>query len=293
MPLGVNHQTTTTHASYIPNPVWSKEITRAFEANLIAANKVSRFDSDVSSYGSSIQIPNLSNLVANDKLSNTAGTLQAPEETHVNLPINKYKHVAFLIEDITAKQSKYNIFSEYTQKAGYALRKQLDTDVLNLVTGFSQAVSSYNSTITAQNLLDANKTLNQNDVPMADRCWLVHPETLSELLAIDNFTKYDATGYAGNIAEGRVGGNSGALKNENGLVGMLYGSPVYMTTQVPKTGNNTSNLYMHKEALALAVQKEVKVETSRENLYQGDLCMATILYGVVERRDNAGVEVKS
>ena len=116
MALGANDMTVTTGAAFIPT-VWSKEIIRATEANLVLANKVWRFDDDVKEYGNIIKIPSLSNLVALDKVANTQVTLQAPTETNVTLTVDTQKYTAFLVEDILKAQSKYNLMSEYTKKA--------------------------------------------------------------------------------------------------------------------------------------------------------------------------------
>lgn len=288
--LGANQMTPTTGAVFRPD-IWSKEITRAFEANLVVADKVSRFDQDVASKGKAIYIPNLSNLVANDKLSNTQVTLQSPTETSVTLTINAHKHVAFLVEDILAAQSQYNLISEYTQKAGYALKKALDTDLCNLATGFSGSAGAYNNTITTGYVLTAVKTLDDADVPQNERVWILKPKAVADLRTISDYTRYDGTGYAGAAQKGGIGKPD--MVRPNGLVGELYNAPVWMTTQVYQTGNNISNMYMHKEALAAAVQKNVRVQSQNRIDYLGELVVADILYGVIERRDNAGVEFKA
>jgi hypothetical protein len=41
------------------------------------------------------------------------------------------------------------------------------------------------------------------------------------------------------------------------------------------------------------MQKNVRVQSQNRIDYLGDLVVADVLYGVVERRDNAGVEFKS
>lgn len=290
MPLGANQMTVTTGAVFRPD-IWSKEITRAFESNLVLADKVSRFDQDVASKGKAIYIPNLSNLTAVDKIANSAVTLQAPTETSVTLTIDQHKHVAFLVEDILAAQSQYNLMSEYTSKAGYALKKAVDTAIANLATGFSTSAGTYNTTITTAAVLSAVQALDDADVPQTDRVWVLKPHAVNDLRTISDYTRYDGTGYAGGTATGAIG--DGKASRANGLVGTLYNAPVYMTTQVYQTGSNISNLYMHKEAIALAMQKNVRVQNQNRIDYLGELVVADVLYGLVERRDAAGVEFRN
>lgn len=287
--LGVNQMTQTTGNSF-RRDIWSKEVTRAFEANLVLANKVSRFDAE-SKGAKSVYIPNVSNLAAVDKVANTQVTLQAPTEGNVNLLLDKHKHVAFIVEDALKVQNNYNLLMEYTNKAGYALRKALDTDIANLATGFSSSAGTYNTTITTAAVLSAVQTLDDADVPQ-ERCWVLKPHAVSDLRTISDYTRYDGTGYSGATAYGFVG-KGGEGQREAGLVGMLYNAPVYMTTQVYQTGNNISNLYMHKEAIALGIQQEVRVQSDNRIDYLGELVVADIMYGVIERRDNAGLEFRN
>lgn len=279
---------TQTTGTVFRRDIWSKEITRAFEANLVLADKVSRFDAE-SQNAKSVYIPNLSNLTAVDKVANTQVTLQAPTETAVNLLLDTHKHVAFLLEDALKVQQSYNLMSEYSNKAGYALRKAVDSSVANLATGFSQSSGTYNTTLTVAVMLTAVQTLDDADV-YEDRVWVLKPHAVADLRTLSDFMRYDGTGYAGGTATGGVGN---AQRRPNGLVGMLYNSPVYMTTQVYQTGNNISNLYMNKEAIALGIQQQVRVQSDNRIDYLGELVVADVQYGVIERRDLAGLELKN
>lgn len=286
--LGVNQMTQTT-GNVFRRDIWSKEVTRAFEANLVLADKVSRFDAD-SAGAKSVYIPNVSNLSALDKIANTQVTLQSPTETSINLLLNKHKHVAFVIEDALKVQNNYNLMSEYTNKAGYALKKALDTDIANLATGFSTSAGTYNTTVATTAVLAAVQALDDADVPQADRVWVLKPHAVADLRTISDYTRYDGTGYAGGAATGGIG--NGAVR-PNGLVGSLYNAPVYMSTQVYQTGNNISNLYMHKEAIALGIQQNVRVQSDNRIDYLGTLVVADLMYGVIERRDGAGIEFRN
>ena len=288
MALGANQMTVTTGANMIPT-IWSKELIRATEANLVLAPLVWRFDSDVSDFGQVIKIPNLSNLVALDKIANTAVTLQAPTESVTTLTVDTHKYVAFLVEDMLKVQSRYDLLSEYTKKASYALRKAIDSALANLTTGFSQSAGAYNTTLTTAAVIAAVNTLNTGDVPMEERFWSMHPKGLADLYTLSDYMRYDGTGVSNLAAEGRVGSMSGNKKAQ----GRLYGSDVFVSTQQPKSGNNTSNMYAHKEALALALQKAPRVQSEYKTEYLGNLVVADVLLGVIETRDAFGVELKA
>lgn len=290
MALGTNHMTTTTGNVFRPD-IWSQEILRKFEATLVLANKVQRYDQDVVNKGKTIQIPKLSNLSALDKVSNTEVSLQAPTETSISLSLDKHKHTAFLVEDLLDAQANYNLLSEYTQKAGYAIKRAVDTDLANLATGFSTSKGTYNTTLTVQVMLDSVQALDDNDVPDEDRCWVLRPHAVADLRTLSDYMRYDGTGYAGGHAYGGIG--QADKKRPNGLRGMLYGSEVYGTSQVAQTGNNISNLYIHREALALAMQKAPRVQSDYKVEHLGHLVVADVIYGVVETRDEAGIELRN
>jgi hypothetical protein len=291
MSLGANQITKASHGNFAPI-LWSKETIRAFEANLVLGNKVNRSrDGEVRSFGQSIKMNTISNLAAFNKVGNTAVALQDPTESQVTLLINQHKYTAFLVEDIIKAQSNVDLMSEYTSKAGYAVNKAFDSDIAALATGFSQSTGTYNTALTEDVLLDSVETLDLQDVPQNDRCFTLRPEAVRDLRDIDDYTRFDGTGYAGGFAMGSIGDGKGI--RPNGLVGMLYNAPVYMTTQIQKAGNNISNMYFHKDAIAAAVQQSPRVQTQYKVEYLGFLTVVDMLYGTVELRDNAGLELKS
>lgn len=291
MSLGANQINTTSHNIFNPI-IWSKETIRAFEATLVLGDKVNRSrDGEVKQFGQSIKMNTISNLQAFDKVNNTSVALQDPTESQVTLSVDKHKYAAFLVEDMEKVQANVDLMSEYTSKAGYAVKKAFDTDLANLATGFSQNEGTYNTALTEDALLDSVETLDLADVPQNDRCWVLRPEAVRDLRDIDDYTRYDGTGYAGQFASGTLG--DGSKIRPNGLVGMLYNAPIYMTTQIAKTGNNISNMYFHKDALAAAVQMNPRVQSDYKLEYLGYLTVVDMLYGVVELRDNAGLELRS
>jgi hypothetical protein len=50
---------------------------------------------------------------------------------------------------------------------------------------------------------------------------------------------------------------------------------------------------MHKEAIALGIQQDVRVQSDNRIDYLGTLVVADLMYGVLERRDNAGIEFRA
>jgi hypothetical protein len=277
MGLGSAHQTVTTGANFIPE-IWSKEVQRATEANLVAAKLVKRFDSEVSNKGDVLHIPKISNLTATAKSASTAVTFSSPTEDKVDLTVGSHYHIGFIIEDILDAQSAYRLAEEYKQKASYGLAKQVDTDILALYTGLSQSVGSAGVPPTDGNVLRAIQYLDDADAPMTERSFVMAPSLKSTLLQIDRYVDTDFVGDQ---------------PVKTGLFGQRYGLNFHVSTNVPTSSSNPINLIMHKEAFACAMQKNVTMKSDYIIEYLGQAYVFQVLYGVAEYRDAFGVQLLS
>ena len=130
MALGTNHVTNTTGATFIPE-LWSDEIIAAYKQNLVMANLVSKM-SFKGKKGDTLHIPKPTRGTAAAKAASTQVTLQAATETEIQVLVNKHYEYSRLIEDITEAQALASLRQFYTSDAGYALAKQVDTDLIQL-----------------------------------------------------------------------------------------------------------------------------------------------------------------
>lgn len=272
--------------------VWSKSTIVATESKLVVAPKVKRFDAEVASKGDVIHVPNVSNFDgARDKSANTNVTLDTITDTTTDITIDKHKYVAFAIEDKLAKQSQYDVTSYYTERAGYAIAKAIDSDLLALYSDLTTTdVGSYESDITDATILAAIQQLELNDVPMEDRCFVIHSGQMTALLGIDKFVKADYLGQYDmptRVAEG---------PSSASMFGTIYGIPVYYTTNVAITTGTTNyvhNMLFHKEAFALALQMSPRVQMEYDIDMLADKVVTDTLYGVKTLRPTFGVEIRS
>lgn len=285
MALGTNQITGTTAATWRPN-IWAKQVLAAREANLVLVPLVKHYDRDIASMGQTVEIPNLSNLTANVKTANTQVTLQAPTETKQTLTINKHYEASFLVEDFADAQSAYDIASEYTEKAGYALAQQMDSSLASAMTsGFTQTVGTAGTALVDSVVLSANKYLDDAKAPSDNRYFVVNPQGKKELLAIDKYIRYDAIG---------VGGSANSIRS--GQIGEIYGVQVFMSQNLVITAGTpiTNNyLFFHRDSTAIAIQRDVKMEHQRKTEYLGDLYVTSALWGVLVIRVDHGVLVIS
>lgn len=253
----------------------------ATEDNLVLANRVMRFDSEVSKSGDTIHIPNLANVTAVTKTPGTALTAAANTETEYTISVDQHKAVYQIIEDITSAQSDANLMGLYTQKIGYALAEAVDTSLAGLYSGLSQSVDC-STAVTDANIISGVEYLDVANAPRSDRSFVIHAEAMADLRGVDKFIAYDQTGSKG-------------VQVGNGLVANVYGVDVFMSNNIVTASGTPDvihNLLFHKEAFGLAIQKSVSVESDRSLSEVGDELLGQVLYGVSELRDAFAVDMQ-
>ena len=140
--------------------------------------------------------------------------------------------------------------------------------------GFSQEVNDGTAVLSASNVFNAVALLRKNAVPMSDLAGVFHPLNAFDLKS--------------NLTNTFVGRDT-ELSNEalrTGFVGNVAGVPIFETSNIADTsGNNpgTTGDYkgavFHRDALALAMMQDLKIETQREASLRADEIVATAVYG--------------
>lgn len=298
MALGTNHVTNTTGATFIPE-LWSDEIIAAYKQNLVMANLVSKM-SFKGKKGDTLHIPKPTRGSASVKSASAQVTLQAATESEVQVLVNKHYEYSRLIEDITEAQALASLRKFYTGDAGYALAKQVDTDLLALgrnvqggngTIAYDKAViasdgatlytGANEAAITDAGLRKIIQTLDDQDVPMDGRVLVLPPVARNVMMGLARFTEQAFTGETG-------GGNT----IRNGEIGNVYGVKVYVTTNCETaTGDARIGMMFHKDAFVLAEQMGVRSQTQYKQEYLGTLFTSDMLYGVAELRDNAAIAI--
>ncbi len=301
MALGTAHVTKTTAATFIP-AIWSDEIVASYQKNLVLANLIKKM-SFKGKKGDSVHIPAPTRGSASAKAASTQVTLIAATESEVVVTIDKHYEYSRLIEDIVETQALSSLRAFYTEDAGYALARQVDSDLVALgravqggggTTAYSGAFSGADGTtayVAAANtglgaLTDAAirrsiQRLDDADVPMDGRFLIVPPSSRNTLMGIARFTEQAFVGESG---------SSNTIRN--GEIGNVYGVPVFVTNNADTTSGSTAArvaLMGHKDFAVLAEQMGVRSQTQYKQEYLGTLFTADTLYGVKELRDGAAV----
>jgi len=305
-----NNVTVTSAANFIPE-IWSDEIVAAYKRNLVAANVVKKMNFK-GKKGDTVHIPSPTRGSASAKGATNAVTLIVNNEGVVDISINKHYEYSRLIEDIVEAQALSSLRSFYTEDAGYALAKQVDTDLIQLgrtsnggsdgarynagyvggdgTTTFDYTANTNTGNATALTDAAIRRTiqrLDDSDVPMDGRFFIIPPSSRNTLMGLARYTEQAFVGDAG-------AGNT----IRNGEIGNLYGMPVFVssnadsasaTAAYPTSGTAIARvcLMAHRDSMVLVEQMAIRSQTQYKQEYLGTLFTADTLYGVGELRDYA------
>ncbi len=304
-PSMTNAVDNTSAATFIPE-IWSDEVIAAYENSLVLAPLVKKM-SMVGKKGDTVHIPAPVRGTATAKTANTAVSIQNATESEVQVVIDKHFEYSRLIEDITDVQALSSLRQFYTTDAGYALAKQVDSDLHGLATGLGNATGNYvntasyyvdastgltayaTDTVTATDVFtDAGfrsllQKMDDNDVPFDNRCFVIPPSLRNAIMGVDRYVSSDF-----------VSGQP----VQNGLIGNIYGVDIYVSTNCVTSeaaADNSANandlkaaLLLHKDAFVLAEQMGVRSQTQYKQEWLSNLYTADHLYGVKVLRPEGG-----
>ncbi len=302
MPLGTNNVTTTTAATFIPE-IWSDEIVATYKKNLVAANLMKRM-SFKGKKGDSVHIPAPVRGNASVKASSTQVTLIAGTESEVVVTIDQHYEYSRLIEDIVEVQALSSLRNFYTEDAGYALARQVDTSLIQLgrgaqggnvanaayagafsgadgTTAYVAGANTGSGALTDAAIRRSIQRLDDQDVPMDNRFLIVPPSTRNTLMGIARFTEQAFVGEQG--ANNTI---------RNGEIGNVYGIPVFVSNNADTTSGTTATrvcLMGHRDFAVLVEQMGVRSQTQYQQQFLANLFTADTLYGVAELRDDGAV----
>ena len=289
MALGSNHVTNTTAATFIPE-IWSDEIIASYEKSLVVKPLV-RAMSMVGKKGDTIHIPKPDRGDASPKAAETQVTLIAANTGELVVTVDQHFEYSRLIEDITDVQALNSLRRFYTEDAGYALATNVDSALIaEAGTGFTADMQFVAAGIEADGgagpvtafndagFRQAIQILDDNNVPGDNRVFVIPPAVKREMLGESQYISSD-------FVTGRP--------VENGKIGSLYGVDIYVSTNLETAAGETDCLLFHKDALVLAEQLGVRVQTQYKQEFLADLMTADTLYGVETYRPEAGVVVSA
>ena len=286
-------QTTTGRASGFIPEIWSDEIKASYVANIVLAERLKKM-SMKGKKGDVIHVPIPDRGTASRKVQETAVTLIAGQTSDLNIDINQHFEYSRMIEDIVGTQALSSLRSFYTEDAGYAMAVNVDTSLFNLGVALNGTNSldadptdadnwvsdsafgldadgglvAYDGTGVGEfsdvSLRDGLQKLDDNNVPMNGRFFVIPPSLVNTIRGILRFNSSDFVNFK---------------QTSTGEIGNLYGTPIFVSTNVPTVGANRMSLLGQKECYVLAEQVGVRTQTQYKQEFLSTLMTADRLYG--------------
>lgn len=265
---------------FIPE-LWSDGIMRYFEKALVLKPFFDDYSSLVQGRGDVLHIPTIQEVATATKGANNGVDYSVNTETEIQLQIDQHKYAAKLFEDIAMIQSNEQLFDKYAQSMAYALAKAVDVKIEALLQtlGTTQTLAADNSMSNAD-VETALGTLMSNDIPKDECAFFVNPLIFADLL---NSKAFIAAGSSAGIG---FGADNAAMNS--GEVGQLFGIPVFQSSLIPTTASTgiESAYLVHKSAIAVAVQQDIRVQSAYSIDYLGTRVVADIIYGAAVTTSN-------
>jgi hypothetical protein len=287
--------------------IWSPIVNEPNFPKAVAAN----FFTDLSPYategGDRIHVPDIYTNVFTVSTQSTQGNGvvdQSPATVDVYLDIDTHKYVAWIIGDKDMKQlaTKYALNEKYAREAQNVLIQTLEDSLFGLWSSLStNTVGDTATVVTDAEVVQAIEKLASLDYNIEEIAFFFHPFVYWRQIV--TIAKY----YTWNTSQIPVirEGNFGSMDRSRGLMGALYGIPVYTSTRVVSGLATYRNLLAHPSAFGFAIQNSgsataempspARIRVQAQYLLQnlGTLTVADIIYGVAVLREPAAVLLNS
>lgn len=294
------------HADFIPE-IWLNEALGYLREKLYLVNRVTK-DTELNGafdVGDILNVPKRGSLTANKKTEAGAIVLQQPAGDKVQVQLDQHYHVAFSLSDFIANMSVSDAEGGYVADSLGVLAEKVETSIMALYPLFTNEAGVFGTDIDEDTILEARQTMNENKCPKQGRTLVVSAKDETTLLKIDRFTRADAYGKNGIIAEGSIGRAHGFDIFQSNLLPVVAGTP-------DETHNETHNIAFHKNGIILASRplKPIRGAISTQvqdpesglilrltigynSTYNTDQVVLDALWGTAVMHDEFVVDVKS
>lgn len=295
-----------TNAFFLPE-VYSKKVQNFFrKSSVVEAITNTDYAGEINAYGDSVNIIKEPTITTYDYTRGSDTTQTLLSDVELTLLVDQARAFKFVVDDIESRMSHVNWKEVSSGAAAYALKDQMDSNVLtymsaqasaatpdmiigaddataddlpNIGAGESVHVGFASGTTDPIDLLARMaRLLDEQNVPEEDR-WFVAGPLFYEVLA-ESSSKLLSVDY-----------NAGQGSIRNGLVtsGLLRGFKMYKSNNMPAGSASKIALAGHISAVATAGTM-LNVESLRDPTSFGDIVRGLHVYGRKVLRDDALVK---
>lgn len=264
---------TATTAEKFIDDVWSKELNRAIEFDLVIMGLFTDWSSRMAGHGDTFHLVNRHNLTANTKASTVDATPEAITETEQTFQPTTHQIVAQQIEDFAEVMSRYDIRSEYTLAAAYALARAQDVSAAALLDDNTvQTVGVLTAELADNDLIRAWQYLRDSAAKGMIK-GVVSPAAWGGLLKLEKFTNQ------------LYNGDTGGKALHEAQIGKVYQATFYQSQLTVGTAPNSSGHMWAGDHFFKMIKKAPKQDALFMPLAKAWALATDQIYGVFEREE--------
>ena len=255
------------------NEVWSSELERAIQFALVIAALFSDWTSRMSGSGDVFHLPNRHNLTANTKSAGSDATPEAITETQQNFTVSTHQIVAQEIEDFAEVMSKYDIRSEYTMAASYALGRAMDVAAAALLDdNTTQTVGTLGAELSDDNFIRAWQYI-QDSAGKPPFVGVVSPAAWGGMLKVEKFI------------QALYNGDTQGMALHEAEIGRVYQAKMHVSNLTVGTAPNSSGHIWAGDHFFKIVKKAPKQDAWFSPLAKAWVVATDTIYGVFEKQE--------
>jgi len=264
---------TSTTADKFIDEVWSNELNRAIEFDIIICAMFSDWTKKMKGSADVFHLPARHNLDTNTKSATVDATPEAITETQQNFTVSTHQIVAQEIESFAEVMSKYDIRSEYTMAASYALARAQDVASAALLDDNStQTVGTLTAEMTDDNFIRAWRYL-RDSAGKPPFKGVVSPAVWAGLLKIEKFTNM------------LYNGDTKGKALHEAQIGKVYQAMFYQSQLTVGTAPNSSGHMWAGDHFFKIIKKAPKQDAWFSPLAKSWVVATDQIYGVFERQE--------
>lgn len=287
-------------AKFIPD-VWSGKMqVKFYVATCLTEVTNNDWEGEIRDTGDAVIIRSIPTITIRTYQKGLNLTTEVPTSTPITLNIDKGKYFAVVLDDVDKVQADVKLMYAFSDDAGEQMKIQVESDVFanvgalaatankgntagaisasvrlgvtgttNQVYLAKSAVGVGDGTSTAaksvvDHIADMGQVLDEQNVPETGR-WILIPAIAANRLKKGDFKQVNLTG-------------DDVSPLRNGKIGMIDRFTVYVSNNLPKSGNEYTLLAGTRDAISFASQL-TKVEKIRSTATFGDILRGLNVYG--------------
>ena len=265
---------------FIPE-IFSKNVLMALKSRLVVVPNVNHsYESEIQ-LGDTLYIPQSQLVTATEVTVGTEGVIKDPQTTAITLTIDEWWEAPAVVDYMSRRQSQVDLVALSETESAYSISKKIDSTLCDEFSSLNGGtVNGVDGSAWTDNvLIAAVEEVDEADIDEENRVWIGDPSTRADIMKIDKFTKADY--FAGDaIPTGQFRKN-------------IYGAPLYITNNLTAVSSGTGayGVYMHRNALAIAIQENMDVVRVEQPLKHQITINTTALWGVTILRNLGGVPI--